>query len=258
MRNSFYQGIGGVVSADIAVPEHAKELTFYTSILTTGDSPLWRDDLTNNQGTPIIGLGKRTPEYDSLPLQWMPHFQVSDVAASVQRAEKLGGTVLMHGIGERGESLWAGLQDPSGAAFGIIPVVNEEMYEIPNLHEVGHISSLLLVSKHDFSIQEFYEQVVTRNMFGSCADSPLDTNGHDAQVAVAELFTPDDSDTEVPALWLLTLPVNDIEESLRLVNQSGGEVVWEVQDSDIVIIRDPIGVYIALQSCDNSVQSNIP
>ncbi len=247
MQNSFYLGVGGVVSADIAVPEHAMELAFYAKVLTTGKSPLWREDLSNNLGTPIIGLGQRTPEYESLPLQWMPHFQVSDVAASVQRTVELGGTVLMHGKGEQGESLWAGLQDPSGAAFGIIPVVTEEMYEIPNLREVGHISSLLLVSKQDSLIREFYEQVVVRNMFESCADSPFDTNGHDAQIAVAELFISDDSDVNIPTVWLLSLPVNDIQESLNLVKQSGGEVVCEVQDSDNVIIRDPIGVYIALQ-----------
>ena len=41
------------------------ELDFYSTILTTGDAPLWRDDLTNNLGTPVIGLGVRTPEYNT-------------------------------------------------------------------------------------------------------------------------------------------------------------------------------------------------
>ena len=81
MRNPFFHGVGGVLSADIAVPDHERELGFYSQVLTTGPAPLWRDDLTNNQGTPVIGLGARSPEYKALPLQWMPHFQVSDVAA---------------------------------------------------------------------------------------------------------------------------------------------------------------------------------
>ena len=66
-KNPFAPGVGGVVSADIAVPEHEREVSFYSSVLTTGEDPLWRDDLMNNQGMPIIGLGLRTPEYEVLP-----------------------------------------------------------------------------------------------------------------------------------------------------------------------------------------------
>ena len=89
MQSSFFHGVGGVLSADIAVPEHARELAFYAKVLTTGQAPLWLEDLSNNKGTPIIGLGERIPEYDSLPLQWMPHVQVADVGASAARAVEL-------------------------------------------------------------------------------------------------------------------------------------------------------------------------
>jgi len=39
MRNPFVAGVGGVLSADIAVPEHERELSFYSRILTTGNAP---------------------------------------------------------------------------------------------------------------------------------------------------------------------------------------------------------------------------
>jgi uncharacterized protein len=68
MQNPFVCGVGGVLSADIAVPEHERELAFYSKILTTGEAPLWRDDLSNNRGTPVIGLGERSPQYASPPL----------------------------------------------------------------------------------------------------------------------------------------------------------------------------------------------
>ena len=54
--------VGGVPSADIAVPEHQRELRFYSRVLGTGKAPLWRDDLLNNMGQPIIGVGERIPE----------------------------------------------------------------------------------------------------------------------------------------------------------------------------------------------------
>ena len=97
MSAPFAPRVGGTLSADIAVPEHARELQFYSRVLTTGDKPLWRDDLMNNHGTPIIGLGERKPEYEELPLQWMPHIQVKDVAASVARALAHEARELMHG-----------------------------------------------------------------------------------------------------------------------------------------------------------------
>jgi len=104
MINPFVPGVGGILSADIAVPEHDREVSFYSRVLTTGRNPLWRDDLTNNRGMPIIGLGARSAEYEKLPLQWMPHIQVADVATSVARALELGGDELWHSKDEGGNS----------------------------------------------------------------------------------------------------------------------------------------------------------
>ena len=117
MRNPFVHAVGGVLSADIAVPEHERELDFYSTILTTGETPLWRDDLMNNFGTPIIGLGVRTPEYSTLPLQWMPHFQVADVAASAASAIDMGGKELMHEKDDKGQSQWGGSFRPGWCSF---------------------------------------------------------------------------------------------------------------------------------------------
>jgi predicted enzyme related to lactoylglutathione lyase len=129
MSDPFAPRVGGVLSADIAVPEHEREVRFYSRVLSTGESPLWREDLMNNLGMPIIGLGARSPEHEMLPLQWMPHIQVADVATSVGRALRLGGSELMHGKDNDGKSQWAVLLDPNAAAFGIIPVVSAE--ELP-------------------------------------------------------------------------------------------------------------------------------
>jgi hypothetical protein len=77
MTDLYVPRVGGVLSADIAVPEHEREVRFYARVLGTGAEPFWREDLMNNHGAPIIGLGERVPEYAQLPLQWMPHIQVA-------------------------------------------------------------------------------------------------------------------------------------------------------------------------------------
>ncbi len=149
MSGPFAPRVGGVLSADIAVPEHEREVRFYSRVLSTGESPLWREDLMNNLGMPIIGLGARSTEHEMLPLQWMPHIQVADVAMSVERALGLGGSELMHGKDDDGTSQWAVLLDPNGAAFGIIPVVSAEEISPPDSAAsrdpsapVGHIAWL--------------------------------------------------------------------------------------------------------------------
>jgi hypothetical protein len=51
----------------------------------------------NSRGVPVIGLGARSADHAALPVQWMPHIQVADVAARAERAVALGGTELLHG-----------------------------------------------------------------------------------------------------------------------------------------------------------------
>ena len=250
MRSPFFCGAGGVVSADIAVPEHERELEFYSKVLTTGDSLYWRDDLMNNMGTPIIGLGERTPEYESLPLQWMPHFQVADVARSVEIAVEMGGKEIMHGKSEEGESLWAGLLDPDGAGVGLIPVVADESYSAD--HSMGRICWLSLNAKDASSSAEFYQRVLgwtsdpSMVSGDSLAHETFQMRADNDRVA-AEIRQLSGEKDSFPHVWLMHLPVGDLEESLRLVDELGGSVVEQLSDGSVVV-RDPVGVHFALRA----------
>jgi len=247
MRNPFFPGVGGVLSADIAVPDHEHELGFYSKVLTTGRVPLWRDDLTNNQGTPVIGLGARTAEYEAFPLQWMPHFQVSNVAASAARTLELGGQELMHAKAEDGQSQWAVLIDPAGAAFGVIPVVVDESNGMGHVNRIGCISWLSLVVSDVSSMCEFYEQVVGWSAASSAIEGRREMFRQDG-VAVAEICAANGDTEGIPSVWLLSLPVDDFAESLRRVHDGGGRIVWEATGTGYAVIRDPVGVYVALQA----------
>jgi predicted enzyme related to lactoylglutathione lyase len=247
MRNPFARGVGGVLSADIAVPEHERELGFYSQILTTGSAPLWRDDLTNNRGTPVIGLGARSPEYEALPLQWMPHFQVADVGASAARALELGGSELMHGKSEDGQSQWAVLVDPMGAAFGLVPVVGDEWEAADQPRDVGRISWLTLVVPEVATACRFYEQVVGWSTASTDVDGGFEMRQPDG-VSAAEIRHAGGEDAGIPPVWILSLPVDDFAESLRLVFEGGGEIVKGSTDAGHAVVRDPVGVYIALQA----------
>lgn len=263
MENPFTPGIGAVFSADIAVPEHAREVRFYARVLCTGDRPLWReDDLTNNLGLPIIGLGARSPETAQLPLQWMPHIQVADVAASVRRALDLGGRELMHAKGDDGESHWAVLRDPDAAAFGIIPVVPAEAMPpgggaaaSGDGEPVGRIGWLDLTVPDAAGAREFYRQVVGWSVqdvaMADGGEGYADFNmlGEDGQPA-AGICHARGMNADVPPVWMIYLSVGDIAESLRRVAVEGGTVVKATAGDDgriaVAVVRDPVGVHLAL------------
>jgi len=243
MRDLFVPQVGAVFSADIAVPEHERVARFYAHVLSTGEHALWRaDDLMNNLGLPIIGVGARTPDYAQLPLQWMPHIQVADIATSVQHALRLGGETLLHAQDEAGASQWAVLSDPHGTAFGLIPVVAETP-KLPADTPVGRIAWLYLAVAEADAAREFYRQVIgwrvqDERMYG-VEGTP-----------VAQISQLRDGHPALPAVWLLALPVGDLAESLRRVEASGGQVVTELPGADgaprSVAIQDPAGAYVAL------------
>jgi predicted enzyme related to lactoylglutathione lyase len=249
-----------VISADIAVPEHERAVSFYASILCTGEAPLWREDLMNNLGIPVIGLGARIPEYEHLPLQWMPHIQVDDVATSVERALSLGGKELMHGKDDDGQSQWAVLLDPNGAAFGIIPVV--EPGATPEGSDsaapAGRILGLALTVSDPAATRDFYSQVVgwtaqdteTVDQGERHAGSRmLDALGQ----PIAGIFSRRSDRSDLPEVWIISLPVGDLAESVRRAGEEGGKVIQQTHRDDgalsRAVIQDPVG------ACCSLVQS---
>jgi predicted enzyme related to lactoylglutathione lyase len=262
MSDPFVPRVGGILSADIAVPEHEREVRFYSRVLSTGKNPLWREDLMNNRGMPIIGLGARSAEYADLPLQWMPHIQVADVAASVERALDLGGSELMHGKDDDGQSQWAVLFDPNGAAFGIIPVVpadampsTEAIASHDTVVRVGCISWLDLTVSDASVIRDFYRQVVgwsvqdvdMEDTSGRYADyNMLGDDGNPA----AGICHARGVNLGLEPGWMIYLPVGDLAESLRRVREEGGKVIKEIAENDggyiYAVVQDPVGATLAL------------
>jgi len=258
----FDPGVGAVFSADIAVPEHERELRFYSRVLSTGDEPLWREEnLMNNRGMPIIGLGARSADHAELPLQWMPHIQVADVATSVQRALDRGGSALMHDRDDDGRSQWAVLLDPNGAAFGVIPVVPAEAMlpgdgtSSPDAEPVGRIAWVDLTVPDAAATRDFYRQVVEWSVqdveMEDGGERYADYNmlGEDGNPA-AGVCHARGVNMGLPPVWMIYLPVGDLAESIRRVEEEGGEVIRVAQGKDgehvLAAVQDPVGAHLAL------------
>jgi predicted enzyme related to lactoylglutathione lyase len=262
MSDPFAPRVGGVLSADIAVPEHERVVRFYSGVLSTGENPLWREDLLNSLGMPIIGLGARNPEHADLPLHWLPHIQVADVAASVESALDLGGSELMHGKDDDGKSQWAVLVDPNGAAFGVIPVVSADA--IPPTEgiasgdaaaRVGCITWLDLTVSDASATRDFYGQVVGWSAqdveMEDASERYVDYNmlGSDERPA-AGICHARGVNLNLPPVWMIYLPVGDLAESLRRVREGGGEVIKATPETHgkhaYAVVQDPVGACLAL------------
>lgn len=258
MSHPFRPRAGAILSADIAVPDHERVRRFYAEVLSTGQQPLWKRDLMNNRGLPIIGIGERIPEYAHLPLQWMPHIQVRDVAASAARTAELGGQVLMHAKGPDGASQWAVLQDPAGAAFGVIPFIPSDANpesDDPNAAPQGRIAWVDLTVPNASDMRDFYWQVIgwtvqdveMKDGGEQYADyNMLDGDGQPAAGVCHAMGV----NTGLPAVWMIYLPVGDLAESLRRVQAHGGSILKTMTGKDgqpvYAAIQDPAGAYFAL------------
>lgn len=262
MTDPFAPRVGATMSADIAVPQHERVVRFYAHVLSTGAQPLWREDLMNNHGTPIIGLGARTPEYAQLPLQWMPHIQVADVARSVDRALESCGSDALLARGGDGPNQWAVLLDPGGAAFGLIPVVSGD--DVPSKEDdasddvaarIGHIAWLDLTVADAAVARDFYREVVGWSVQEVAMEDAgaryvdycmLGDDGNPA----AGVCHARGVNAGLPPIWMLHLPVGDLAESLRRVQEGKGRIIKETTGEDggctCAVVEDPVGACLAL------------
>jgi predicted enzyme related to lactoylglutathione lyase len=207
----------------------------------------------NNLGMPIIGLGARSAEHADLPLQWMPHIQVADVAASVKRALDLGGRELMLD----GKSQWGVLLDPNGAAFGIIPVVSAAAVPPTDgvAAHVGHISWLDLTVSDASATRDFYRQVVGWSVqdveMEDASERYADYNmvGADGSPA-AGIRHARGVNLGLPPIWMICLPVDDLAESVRRVQEEGGKIIKATRRNDgeyaRAVVQDLVGAYLSL------------
>jgi len=177
----------------------------------------------------------------------MPHIQVLEDGASVAHALELGGSELMHGKDGDGQSQWAVLVDPVGAAFGLIPVVGDASAATDEPETVGCIAWLTLVVPDVPSMCEFYERVVGWSAVSTDVDGEFELRRSDGVASAAICHAAGDHEG-VPPVWILGLPVDELDASLRLVRESGGEIINGSTETGRAVIRDPVGVFVALQA----------
>jgi predicted enzyme related to lactoylglutathione lyase len=113
---------------ELATPDSKKAGDFYGGLFG------WQQDvqemgpmkytLFTNGGKPAGGMYEPTPEMGPIPPNWLVYFAVDDADAKAEKAKGLGATIIVPPQDIPGTGRFSVIQDPQGAVFGIIKLLN--------------------------------------------------------------------------------------------------------------------------------------
>jgi predicted enzyme related to lactoylglutathione lyase len=109
---------------ELATKDTAKAGDFYSGLFGWGKNVQQMGPMTYtsfmNGDRPAGGMYIPPPEMGDVPPHWLVYFAVDDTDAKAQKATELGGKVSAPPMDIPGTGRFAIIQDPQGAAFGII------------------------------------------------------------------------------------------------------------------------------------------
>lgn len=117
-------GVDGTVCwADLSTPDTPAAKDFYSRLFGWNVKPGEQDPSgylhIENGPNMIGGIPPAEHRHPQAPPHWLLYFQVSDCAGTVDKAEKLGATVLMDTMEIPHVGWMATLKDPQGAVFAL-------------------------------------------------------------------------------------------------------------------------------------------
>jgi predicted enzyme related to lactoylglutathione lyase len=109
---------------ELATPDTTKAGDFYTGLFGWGKNENDMGGMTytlfTNGDRQAGGMYSPTPEMGEVPPNWLVYFAVDDTDGKVQKATELGATTIIPPSDIPSYGRFAVIQDPQGAAFGII------------------------------------------------------------------------------------------------------------------------------------------
>ena len=108
---------------ELATTDTTKASEFYTKLFgwttKTDEGPMQYTELINN-GMPIGGMMKLTPQQAGMPPHWLPYFMVADCNATADKAKALGATLFVPPMDIPKVGRFSVIGDPQGATFAVI------------------------------------------------------------------------------------------------------------------------------------------
>jgi len=245
---------GPFVWHELMVPSPSSSPSFYKSI--TGwdtqkfdggmDYQLW----VNGQA-PVGGLMELPKELASngVPSHWLHYVGVSDVDATVKKAQELGGNVNVPPTDIPGVGRFAILADPQGAVFAVYK--SNQDAPAPGEPKIGEFSWHELGTTDRAAAFDFYSK-----LFGWKETSTMDMGdgmvyqmfGLGDGVPIGGMYALTKEMEGMPPNWLGYVLVPNVDDTVATVKKSGGQVLngpMDIPGGRIAVFTDPQGAAFA-------------
>jgi predicted enzyme related to lactoylglutathione lyase len=214
--------VGTPVWVELAGSDLDASAAFYRAIFGWSRAPYNAGTFDFSLGG--LEVGGLLPKVGDAPDAWNVYFKVDDVDAALLAAAAAGGRILHEPVREAADGVWAFLEDPSGAEFGIW---QEESFPGFESHGVpGAPCWFELHTKKFAAAVPFYEKV-----FGGRMTSVGDTDafrmvvfGH-PDTAYAGIYDAARSDLTTRSQWMPYFAVGDADVTASIVSANGGRVI---------------------------------
>ncbi len=226
---------------------------FYSGLFRWGTQPssmpgyaLW---MSGSIG--VAGLMAQPGEVQrtGTPPSWLAYLGTTDVDATAQAAERLGGTLLKVPTDIPGVGRFAVLSDPQGAAFAVFTPATPAPSNAAASEVVSRFSWHELATTDPNGALDFYSQ-----LFGWSAGPAHDRGGSLYQVIerdgtpVGGIYRP--QDPSKPPHWLTYIQVDTLDDTVAAARAAGSQIVQGAHEVPgghrVAIIFDPQGGAIAL------------
>ena len=208
----------------------------------------------SSNGHHVAGLGQmdKDTRASGMPAVWGSYVNVDDAEATVERATKGGGAVVMAPMDVMGEGTLAVLRDPQGAVFGLWQPGRHHGAQL--IDEPYSLTWNELVTTDPAAAKEFYSGVFGWTYAASPgAPEPYDIiyveGGRELGNGGVMAMPPDAGDA--PPAWLAYVAVPEVDATANAFTKRGGGVVvgpMDIPPGRMVILRDPQGAMLGVFS----------
>lgn len=223
---------------DLTVDNAETVRDFYQEVVGWTVEMLGDDYVMKSRDDAVAGICHKRGALADFPSEWLAYFSVPNLDESLAAVAKNGGKIVISPTGEQGYR-YAVISDPSSAVCTIMEgmdSMNREMWvdlTVPNAEQV----------------RDFYQQVIgwTSHFLSMGGDDDYVMKSEDD--AVAGICHKQGANAELPSRWLIYFPVKNLDESLAVVTNRGGNIIAPPRGESgkrYAVISDPSGAVCAL------------
>lgn len=188
-----------------------------------------------------------------IPPHWVSYVSVASVDETMEKAQSLGGTVLMGPMDVFEEGRMAMFQDPTGAAFAVWEAGDHIGVRLAN--EPGTLAWNELATRDVETAKAFYTQLFGWGAETAEMDSGPYTSFMNEDRAAGGMMAMTEEWGDIPPHWMVYFAVADCNAGVEKAESLGAEIAVPPTDIEGVgrfaVLQDPQGAVFSIITLDN-------